>query len=122
MDLGIAGRKAIVCASSLGLGRACAMALAREGVDVVINGRHGETLARTRHEVERVATGAVTAVVGDVFDDAATGQGLLNYFLRALNCGAIDLSDVAQTGLTPDEFTLRSFAKILDARRRRLSG
>ena len=56
----------------------------------------------------------------DVFDDAATGQGLLNYFLRALNCGAITLDDVAQTGLTQEEFALRSFAKILSARRDRL--
>ena len=39
MDFGIAGRKAIVCAASKGLGRACAMALAREGVDVVITAR-----------------------------------------------------------------------------------
>jgi hypothetical protein len=58
--------------------------------------------------------------VGDIFDDAATGQGLLNYFLRAKNSGAIDLDDVAQTGLTLEEFGLRSFAKILAARRARL--
>jgi hypothetical protein len=55
-----------------------------------------------------------------VFDDAATGQGLLNYFLRALNCGAIDLDDAAETGLLPEELALRSFAKILSARRERL--
>jgi citrate lyase beta subunit len=63
---------------------------------------------------------AQATLVGDVFDDAATGQGLLNYFLRALNCGAITLDDVAQTGLTPEEFGLRSFAQILRARRERL--
>lgn len=74
---------------------------------------------RLRNFIDKAAQ---ATLVGDVFDDAATGQGLLNYFLRALNCGAIDLSDVAQTGLTPDEFKLRSFAKILSARRRRLSG
>jgi uncharacterized protein DUF6986 len=56
-----------------------------------------------------------------VFDDAATGQGLLNYFLRALNCGAIDLEELKLTGLSPEEARLRSFAKILDARRARLS-
>ena len=66
MDLDIAGRKAIVCASSLGLGRACAMALAQEGVDVVINGRHGDTLAQARHDIERVAGGTVTAIIADV--------------------------------------------------------
>jgi citrate lyase beta subunit len=63
---------------------------------------------------------AQATLVGDVFDDAATGQGLLNFFLRALNCGAIDLSDIEQTGLTPAEVELRSFAKILAARRARL--
>jgi citrate lyase beta subunit len=67
-----------------------------------------------------VAKAAQATLVGDVFDDAATGQGLLNYFLRALNSGAIDLADVAETGLTPDEVALRSFAKILAARRERL--
>ena len=45
MNLGIAGRKAIVCASSRGLGRACAEALAREGVGVTLNGRDGAALA-----------------------------------------------------------------------------
>lgn len=63
---------------------------------------------------------AQATLVGDVFDDAATGQGLLNYFLRALNCGAIDLADIEQTGLTAEEVELRSFAKILVARRARL--
>jgi len=65
---------------------------------------------------------AQATLVGDVFDDAATGQGLLNYFLRASNSGAITLDEVAQTGLTVEEFGLRSFAKILEARRRRLGG
>ncbi len=55
-----------------------------------------------------------------MFDDAATGQGLLNYFLRALNCGAIDAEALGQTGLTLDELALRSFVKILAARRDRL--
>ncbi|HEX5658506.1 MAG TPA: phosphoenolpyruvate kinase [Polyangiales bacterium] len=72
---------------------------------------------RLRNFVEKSAQ---ATLVGDVFDDAATGQGLLNYFLRALNCGAITLDDVAQTGLTQEEFALRSFAKILNARRERL--
>jgi len=63
---------------------------------------------------------AQATLVGDVFDDAATGQGLLNYFLRAFNCGAIELSDIERTGLTAAEVELRSFAKILAARRTRL--
>jgi hypothetical protein len=69
-----------------------------------------------------IAKAAQATLVGDVFDDAATGQGLLNYFLRALNCGAIDLSDIEQTGLLAAEVELRSFAKILAARRARLDG
>jgi citrate lyase beta subunit len=72
---------------------------------------------RLRNFVEKAAQ---ATLVGDVFDDAATGQGLLNYFLRALNSGAIDLDDLEQTGLTRDEVGLRSFAKILAARRERL--
>ena len=73
---------------------------------------------RLKNFIEKAAQ---ATLVGEVFDDAATGQGLLNYFLRALNCGAIDLSDVEQTGLTASEVELRSFAKILAARRARLS-
>jgi citrate lyase beta subunit len=73
---------------------------------------------RLKNFIEKAAQ---ATLVGEVFDDAATGQGLLNYFLRALNCGAIDLSDIEQTGLTSAEVELRSFAKILSARRARLS-
>src|ERR1700676_198446 len=55
LDLGIAGRRAIVCAASKGLGRACAMALARAGVAVTITARTAETLERTAAEI-RTAT------------------------------------------------------------------
>jgi 3-oxoacyl-[acyl-carrier protein] reductase len=66
MDLGISGRKAIVCAASKGLGRACAMSLAREGVELVITARTQEKLQRTADEI-RAATGArVTPVAGDI--------------------------------------------------------
>jgi len=60
---------------------------------------------------------AQATLAGDVFDDAATGQGLLNYFLRALNCGAITEAEVLETGLTLNEIRSRSFAAILKARR-----
>ncbi len=71
MDLGIAGRKAIVCASSKGLGRACAEALAEAGCDVVINGRDAAGLEKVAAEI-RAATGAkVTPVAVDV----ATHEG-----------------------------------------------
>jgi hypothetical protein len=64
-----------------------------------------------------IAKAAQATVAGGVFDDAATGQGLLNYFLRAINCGAIPEADVpALTGLTMDELRSASFAKILKGR------
>jgi citrate lyase beta subunit len=60
---------------------------------------------------------AQATLLGDVFDDAATGQGLLNFFLRGLSCGAITADEAARTGLTLDEIRGRSFFKILEARR-----
>lgn len=69
---------------------------------------------RLRNFVDKAAQ---ATLVGDVFDDAATGQGLLNYFLRALSCGAISEEEVATTGLTLDEIRTRSFVAILDGRR-----
>lgn len=66
MDLGIAGRTAIVCASSKGLGRGCAHALAEAGCTVVVNGRDAKTLEETASAI-RASTGAtVIAVVADV--------------------------------------------------------
>ncbi len=59
---------------------------------------------------------AQATLVGDVFDDAATGQGLLNFFLRGINCGAITEEEALVTGLTLDELRTRSFVKILNAR------
>ena len=64
-----------------------------------------------------VQKAAQATLVGDVFDDAATGQGLLNYFLRAMNCGAITEAEaVTMSGLTVDELRGRSFTKILKLR------
>lgn len=76
MDLGIAGRNAIVCASSKGLGFASANALAREGVNVVLNGRDETTLAAARDRILREHNVNVTAVVGDI-TLPATQQALL---------------------------------------------
>ena len=71
MDLGVKGRKAIVCASSRGLGKACATALAEAGCAVIINGRDAARLAETAKEI-RAATGAeVFTVPGDLDDPAA---------------------------------------------------
>jgi 3-oxoacyl-[acyl-carrier protein] reductase len=66
MDLGIDGKKAIVCASSRGLGRGCALALAEAGCDVVINGRDAETVERTAEELRRRFRVDVHPVVADV--------------------------------------------------------
>jgi 3-oxoacyl-[acyl-carrier protein] reductase len=68
MDLGIAGKTALVCASSRGLGKACARALAAEGCNVVINGRNQETLDEAAAEIAAAATGGatVTAVAADL--------------------------------------------------------
>ncbi|TDR20664.1 DUF6986 family protein [Marinicella litoralis] len=59
---------------------------------------------------------AQATLVGDVFDDAATGQGLLNYFLRALNCGAITEDEIEITGLSLAEVRCKSFVKIVKNR------
>jgi 3-oxoacyl-[acyl-carrier protein] reductase len=66
LDLGLDGRKAIVCASSKGLGRACATALAEAGVHVTINGRDRDTLEATARDIRERTGAAVTAVVADV--------------------------------------------------------
>lgn len=64
-----------------------------------------------------VAKAAQATLQGDVFDDAATGQGLLNFFLRGVNCGALTEEEALATGLTIDELRSRSFLRILDRRR-----
>ena len=65
MDMGIRGRSAIVCAASRGLGKACALALGREGVNLVINARDVSALDAAAEEI-RLATGvSVTAVAAD---------------------------------------------------------
>ena len=64
-----------------------------------------------------VARAAQATLVGDVFDDAATGQGLLNFFLRGIACGAFPEEEALATGLTLDELRGRSFVAILRNRR-----
>src|SRR5215468_10714683 len=66
MDLGIAGRKAIVCASSKGLGRACALKLAEAGCEVVVNGRTKDVLEATAADIRKATGAKVTAVAADV--------------------------------------------------------
>ncbi len=69
--------------------------------------------ARLENFVDRAAQATLT---GDVFDDAATGQGLLNFFLRGLACGALTEEEALRTGLTLEELRSRSFVAILESR------
>ena len=66
MDLGISGRKAIVCASSRGLGRGCAAALAEAGCDIVVNGRDATTLEKTAEDIRKRFKVDIQTVVADV--------------------------------------------------------
>ncbi len=68
MDLGIKGRKALICAGSKGLGRGCAMALAEAGVDLVLNARGTEALERTADDIRTAFGVTVTTVAADVAD------------------------------------------------------
>lgn len=70
MDLGIAGRTAVVCASSRGLGKACALALAQEGCDVLINGRDAATLAQTAQDIFQASGHLPRTVVADLSTEA----------------------------------------------------
>ena len=70
--------------------------------------------ARLRTFVEQAAR---ASRVGEVFDDAATAQGLLNFFMRGLECGAIDPDELATAGVSEDDLRSRSFASIVDRRR-----
>lgn len=69
--------------------------------------------SRLRAFVERLAQ---ASLYGDLMEDAATGQGLLNFFLRGLSCGAITEEEALRTGLTLEELRGRSFLKILETR------
>ncbi len=76
MDVGLRGKRALVCAASKGLGRACAMALAREGAAVTITARTAETLEATAADI-RAATGvSVTTVAGDITTEAGRAAAL----------------------------------------------
>lgn len=66
MDLGIAGKRAIVCAGSKGLGRGCAEALARAGVEVILNARNADTLAATANDIAAATGVKITPVAADI--------------------------------------------------------
>ncbi|MEO5969200.1 MAG: phosphoenolpyruvate kinase [Bdellovibrionia bacterium] len=73
-----------------------------------------ETTKRLKSFMEKAAK---ATLLGDIFDDAATGQGLLNFFLRGISCGAISEAEAEATGLTLEEIRTRSFLKVLEARK-----
>jgi 3-oxoacyl-[acyl-carrier protein] reductase len=107
MDLGIAGRKAIVCASSRGLGFACAKALAEAGCEVVINGRDHEQLAAAAAELKKRGGAKVTPVAADVA--SADGQKAL---LAA--CPEPDILVNNNGGPPPRDFRELDRQKLLD--------
>ncbi len=76
MNLNLKGRKAIVCGASKGLGRACALALAEEGVDLVINARSPEALEKTAEEIRALTGVSVQAIAADITTEAGRAQVL----------------------------------------------
>lgn len=107
MDLGIAGRKAIVCASSRGLGRACAMALAEAGCEVVINGRDAARLEEAAADIRKATGAKVVPVQADVA--RAEGQAAL---LKA--CAAPDILVNNNAGPPMRDFRELSREQMLD--------
>ena len=97
MDLGIAGRRAIVAASSSGLGLACATSLAQEGVHVVLNGRNEERLETAADQLRCLTGVEVKTVVGDIALDA-TRAALL------AECPEPDILVTNNSGPTPGTF------------------
>lgn len=98
MDLGIKGKWALVCAASKGLGKGCALALAREGVNLVVNARGKEALAATAAELRRLpGAGQVIEVAGDI-----TTADVRNAVLAA--CPQVDILVNNAGGPPPGDF------------------
>jgi 3-oxoacyl-[acyl-carrier protein] reductase len=97
MNLGIEGRTAIVCGSSQGLGLACAKALSREGVHVIINGRDSAKLDKTAAELRQIAQGDVIPVAADV----TTQEGQARLFVA---CPVPDILVNNNAGPAPRNF------------------
>jgi 3-oxoacyl-[acyl-carrier protein] reductase len=111
MDLGIKGRSALVCAASKGLGKGCAMALAREGVDVTLLARGAEALNATAEEIRRATGVRVTAVAADVTTPAGRAAALAacpNPDILVNNAGGPPAGDFRQ-------FSREDWLKALDA-------
>ncbi len=112
MDLGIRGRRGLVCAASKGLGRGCAEALAEAGVDLVINARSADVLARTADEIAGKYGVSVTPVAGDITTESGRAA-----VLEALG-GQADILVNNAGGPPPGnwtDWTREDFIKALDA-------
>ncbi|MDB5661271.1 MAG: short-chain dehydrogenase/reductase [Cypionkella sp.] len=110
MDLGIKGKRALVCAASKGLGRGCAMALAEAGVDLVINARGAEALEATAAELRKFGV-QVVAVAADITSDEGRAAVLAA-------AGAVDILVTNAGGPPPgiwSDWERADFIKALDA-------
>ncbi len=110
MDLGISGKRALVCASSKGLGRGCAEALAEAGVDLVLNARGAEALEATAAAIRNAHGVKVTTVAGDVTTDAGRAAVLAH--------GPFDILVTNAGGPPPgvwSDWSRADFIKALDA-------
>jgi len=111
MDLGIEGRNALVCAASKGLGKGCAMALAREGVNLVITARGKEALEATAEEIRKATGAKVVAVAGDITTAEGRAQALAA-------CASPDILVNNAGGPPPGDFrnwTREDWLKAIDA-------
>jgi 3-oxoacyl-[acyl-carrier protein] reductase len=111
MDLGIRGRRALVCASSKGLGRGCAEALAAEGVDLVLNARGAEALEATAQAIRDTYGVEVTAIAADITSEEGRAK-----VLEA--AGEIDILVTNAGGPPPglwSDWGREDFIKALDA-------
>lgn len=111
MDLGIRGKRALVCAGSKGLGRGCAEALAAAGVDLTLNARHAATLAEAASAIRAAYGVAVTEVAADI--TTASGRGEV---LAA--AGAVDILVTNAGGPPPglwSDWSREDFLRALDA-------
>jgi 3-oxoacyl-[acyl-carrier protein] reductase len=112
MDLGISGKWALVCAASKGLGKGCATALAREGVNVVITARGGDVLEATARELRALGSGAeVRAIAGDITTEAGRAAALAA-------CPRVDILVNNAGGPAPGDFRnwdREAWIKALDA-------
>ena len=111
MDLGIEGKWALVCAASKGLGKGCATALAREGVNVVVTARGADVLEATAAELRTLGRGAVRAVAGDITTEAGRSAALAA-------CPQVDILVNNAGGPPPGDFRqwdLDEWIKAVDA-------